>query len=76
MVSVSFEVEVYSRTATFIIEKGREKAVYRLLSSAYDEWLENENEVCSGCCCEEWLQMKVMGAGYHCQYLNSIDWEE
>lgn len=75
MVAVLFEIEIYSRTATFIIEKGKEKEVHELLCLAYDEWLVNENEICGGCCCEEWLQMKVVSAGYQCKYVDSINWE-
>lgn len=75
MVSVSFDVGIYERTAIFTIEKGKEKEVHELLCCAYDEWLENENDICGGCCCEEWLQMQVVNAGYQCRYVDSTDWE-
>lgn len=72
---VSFDVEIYERTAIYTIEQGKEKEVYELLCLAYDEWLENVNEICGGCCCEEWLQMQVVSAGYQCEYVESKNWE-
>lgn len=75
MVTVSFDVGIYKRTAIFTIEKDKEKEVHKVLCCAYDEWLENENEICGDCCCEEWLLKKVVSAGYQCRYADSKDWK-
>lgn len=73
---VSFDVGIYERTAIFRVEKGNEKIIQGLFCLAYDEWLENENDICGSCCCEEWLSMKATGQGYQCDYVNSVDWDE
>lgn len=73
---LKFDIEVFQRTAVFDVPADCMESAYAVVEQAYDEWVENVDEICGASCCEEWICQKVIEAGYKCGFIKSIDWRQ